>query len=105
MITFAVINVARQVEGDLMLVRVERAFTNKNKAQAFLSSLPKTKSEVVKTEAGEIECFCVRGIYEFDVEVESDEGIGPIAPPAPTEVGKLELTPEMIAKLMQLVKN
>jgi hypothetical protein len=64
---FVVLNVARQVEGDLMVVKAEKGFAEKRDAEKYLASLPRQKTEVIKTEAGEIECFSVRGIYEVDV--------------------------------------
>ncbi len=65
---FVILNVARQVEGELMVVKSECGFLEREKAEKHLASLPRQKTEVLKTEVGDIECLCVRGIYEVDIE-------------------------------------
>lgn len=73
---FIVQNVARQVEGDLMLVQVEKGFADRAGADGYLASLPKQSVQTIKTEMGSIECFCVRGVYEVEIILEGEEANG-----------------------------
>ena len=73
---FAVITVARQVEGEYVFVKTERAFKSANKADALLKSLKaqyvtpdgKWKPQQVSTPQGDAVCMCEAGIFEIEVD-------------------------------------
>lgn len=92
---YIVQNVARQVEGELIVVQVEKAYLERSHAERHLSSLSRQRTEILTTEAGQIQCFCVRGIYEVEVE----ESL--VAPPRE----KPRLTTEQIDMLQELLKE
>lgn len=74
---YIVQNVARQVEGDLMVVQVEKGFVVKDDAVQYLAELPVKSVQKVKTEIGEIECLCVRGVYEVEIAPPARNMISP----------------------------
>jgi hypothetical protein len=74
---YIVQNVARQVEGDLIVVQVEKGFISKDEANKYLTTLPRQAVQKVRTEVGEIDCFCVRGVYEVDIAPSTDNMIAP----------------------------
>lgn len=63
---FALVTIARQVEGEMVVVRFERAFTTLEKAQGCLSKL--NFSENIETPYGSLPFFCERGIHELEIE-------------------------------------
>jgi hypothetical protein len=63
-----VTNVARQVEGDYIFVQVEKAFTDKAKADEYLKSQVKYTTRNITTPAGDVECLVERGLLEVEVE-------------------------------------
>lgn len=65
---FAVISVARQVDGEFVVVKVEKAFQKASKADDFAKSLAKSYSETIPTPSGSIQCVCERGVFEIEVE-------------------------------------
>lgn len=73
---WAVITVARQIEGEYVFIMTEKAFTSAGKADALLQELKKkytTSSgqiipQKISTDNGEAECFCTVGAFELDVE-------------------------------------
>lgn len=65
---WAVFTVARQVNGEYVAVRVEKAFTRASKADEFSKGLAKNYVENIQTGSGPIECLCERGVVEIDVE-------------------------------------
>ncbi len=75
---FVVITVARQVEGDYIFIKTEKAFRHASKADAMLQSLKKDfcdeygKVKIVKvsTPSGEAECFCEVGAFTIELEEE-----------------------------------
>lgn len=75
MTLFAVITVARQIEGEYVFIKTEKAFRTAGKADALLKSLqqkyatPEGKIRPVKisTPHGEAECFCEVGAFEIEV--------------------------------------
>ena len=65
---FVIIKVARQINGELVFVKVEKAFNEQSKAEQYLTG-KNTTLENIETRSGLlIECSCERGI--FDVEIE-----------------------------------
>lgn len=65
---FAIVSLARQVDGEFCLVKTEKAFMQATKAEEFLKTLSKNFTETIQTPFGAIPCVCERGIFEIDVE-------------------------------------
>lgn len=65
---FAVISLARQVDGEYCCVKVEKAFTKASKADEFAKNLAKRYAESIPTPHGLMPCVCERGVFEIDVE-------------------------------------
>jgi hypothetical protein len=73
---FAVITVARQVEGEYVFIKTERAFKSAQKADALLKALKsqyvtpegKWKPQQVSTPQGDAVCMCEVGVFEIDVD-------------------------------------
>jgi len=76
---WAVITVARQIEGEYIFIKTEKAFEQASKAQALMDKLKKQytapdgkqKPVEIETEQGGALCRCTVGA--FNLEVESDE--------------------------------
>jgi hypothetical protein len=77
MIIYAVITTARQVDGgEMIFIKTEKAFKQAGKADVLVKQLnqsfrtPDNKYKPMKfsTEHGDVECFCVSGGFELDVE-------------------------------------
>ncbi len=67
---WAIVTVARQVNGEYVAVKVEKAFTRASKADDYSKSLAKNYVEHIQTGSGTVECLCERGVVEIDVEGE-----------------------------------
>lgn len=67
---FAVISIARQVDGEYCVVKVEKAFINSTSADNFSKQLAKRYAETIQTPNGSIECVCERGVFEIEVAEE-----------------------------------
>lgn len=73
---FAVITVARQVEGEYVFIKTERAFKSAQKADALLKALKgqyatpdgKWKPQQVSTPQGDAVCMCEAGVFELEVD-------------------------------------
>jgi uncharacterized membrane protein len=72
---FCVLTVARQIHGEYILIKTERAFTTQEKANELLYVLKaqytkdgKAVPITVTTEHGEIACHCEIGVFEVDLE-------------------------------------
>lgn len=65
---FAIITLARQVDGEYCFVKAEKAFAQASKADAYAKGLAKKYSEAIATPSGPIACVCERGVFEIDVE-------------------------------------
>jgi hypothetical protein len=72
---FAVITVARQVEGEYIFIKTEKAFSSAKKADSLLQSLKSqysTDGKVnivnIATPQGDAECFCEVGAFEIELE-------------------------------------
>jgi hypothetical protein len=73
---FAVMTIARQINGEYVFVRGEKAFTQASKADALLKQLKsqfatpegKVKPVKISTPHGDAECFCEVGAFELEVE-------------------------------------
>jgi hypothetical protein len=73
---FAVITVARQVEGEYVFIKTEKAFKSAQKADALLKTLKnqyvtpdgKWRPQQVSTPQGEAVCMCEVGVFEIDLD-------------------------------------
>lgn len=75
---YAVITVARQVEGEYVFIKTERAFKSAQKADALLKVLRnqfvtedgKWKPQMLSTGQGDVTCQCEVGVFELEVDAE-----------------------------------
>lgn len=65
---YAIVSVARQADGEYVVVKPERAYFSKDNAEKFVNSLARQYAEVIQTPTGPVECVCTRGVFELDVE-------------------------------------
>jgi hypothetical protein len=66
---FAIMNVARQLNGDMVFVKIEKAFISGSKAQEYLKTVETNTTELIQNSSGfSVECNCLRSLYEIDVE-------------------------------------
>jgi hypothetical protein len=73
---FAVITVARQIEGEYVFIKTEKAFATAAKADAYMRELktqyttPEGKSNPVSvtTQFGQAICMCEVGAFEMTIE-------------------------------------
>lgn len=65
---YAIISVARQVEGEYIVVKPERAFSARNKAEEAVNKLAKQYAETIQTPTGPVQCVCSRAVFEIEVE-------------------------------------
>ena len=70
MLVHAVLSLARQIDGEYVFVKTEKAFKQKASAEAFVAQLKKTFNEavVLNTPHGDVPCRCEIGIFELEVE-------------------------------------
>ena len=77
---FAVITVARQVDGEYVFIKTEKAFTKAAAADKFLQKLKKQYvapdgrpvPQSLSTPQGAATCLCEAGAFELELEVEGD---------------------------------
>lgn len=65
---FAIFSVARQVDGEYVIVKAEKAFLKASKADEYIKDLAKNYTETIQTPTANIQCVCERGVFELDVE-------------------------------------
>lgn len=65
---FAIISVARQCDGEFVIIKAEKAFKNASKADEYASGLAKRYAEAISTPSGLISCICERGVFELELE-------------------------------------
>jgi hypothetical protein len=73
---FAVITVARQVEGEYVFIKTEKAFASAERADALLKALKgqystpdgKWRPQNVSTPQGDAVCMCEAGVFEIEVD-------------------------------------
>jgi len=66
---FIAITVARQIEGDMSWVRVDKAHTQASEIDNYLKGYTTKHLESFNTpEFGAVECECVRGAMEVELE-------------------------------------
>lgn len=71
MIIYCVTTVGRQVEGDIVSIRFEKAFKSRTKADGFSKDLAKVYTETVSTPTGPVQFVLERGVQEVELEDES----------------------------------
>jgi hypothetical protein len=75
---YAVITVGRQVDGEYVFIKTEKAFKSAQKADSFLKSLKsqlvteegKWKPQVISTSNGDATCQLEVGVFEIEVSNE-----------------------------------
>jgi hypothetical protein len=67
---FAIMSVARQVDGEYVVLKVEKAFKKASKADEYAKNLAKKYAESIPTPSGPMACVCERGVFEIDVDEE-----------------------------------
>ena len=65
---FAIVSVARQVDGEYVVVKVDQAFAKASKADEYAKKLATNYTETIQTASGPIACVCERGVFEMEVE-------------------------------------
>ena len=65
---FAVISVARQVDGEWVCVKTEKAFKSSSSAEKYANNLARNYAEKITTASGVMNCICERGVFEIDVD-------------------------------------
>jgi hypothetical protein len=65
---FAIISIARQVDGEYCVVKIEKAYKDSSFAESYAKNLSKRYAETISTPNGPIDCVCERGIFEIDIE-------------------------------------
>ena len=66
---FFVVTIARQMEGEVVSVRFDKAFTTASKADEYAKTLAKVFNEtIVVPDYGPVNFVCERGVHEIDVE-------------------------------------
>lgn len=65
---YAIISVARQVNGEIVVVKPEKAFTDKIKATEYYTQLMKKYMENIESPNGPIQCVCERAVFEMEIE-------------------------------------
>lgn len=73
---YAVITVARQIDGEYVFIKTEKAFKSAKKADDLLRFLKKQyvdeegkwKPQKVVTPQGEANCQCEVGVFEIEIE-------------------------------------
>lgn len=74
---YAVITVGRQVEGEYVFIKTDKAFKSAQKADALVKTLRqnfvtedgKWKPQVISTPQGDATCQCEVGVFEIEVDV------------------------------------
>jgi hypothetical protein len=67
---FAIVTVARQVDGEYIVVKAEKAFKQASKADEYAGGLAKRYTESIPTPSGPIACICERGVFEMELDEE-----------------------------------
>lgn len=73
---YAVITVARQIDGEYVFIKTEKAFRTVEKADNYLKKIKnnfvtedgKWKPQLISTSNGEANCQCEVGVFEIEVE-------------------------------------
>jgi|LakMenEpi03Aug12_release.lakeMendotaPanAssembly.Ray.scaffolds.fasta_scaffold00614_85 hypothetical protein len=66
---YIIVNVARQINGEFIFVRMEKAFKDDTVAKNYLNSVESNYKDLVQNSNGfSVECMCSRGFFEVEVE-------------------------------------
>ena len=65
---FALVTIARQVDGEYCVVKVEKAYRSAQRADEESRKLARKYAESITTPSGVIQCVCERGVFEIEVE-------------------------------------
>lgn len=66
---YVIANVARQINGEFVFVKIEKAYLDSIKAEGYLKSVETQYKDLVQNSSGfSIECMCSRGIFDIEVE-------------------------------------
>ena len=65
---YIVVSVAMEIEGRLTAVKLEKGFSTSEAAQKYMSSVPKTFPDQIKTDTSTISCWCERNVQEIEIE-------------------------------------
>ena len=75
--SWIVVTTARQIDGELVLVKLEEGFSEENKANNLMNELQKKyvtptgfKEIFIQTELGEIPCYCVVSVMSVKINLE-----------------------------------
>ena len=75
---YAVITVGRQIDGEYVFIKTEKAFSSAQKADLLLRNLKmqyvtedgKWKPQTISTGQGEATCQCEVGVFEIELDKE-----------------------------------
>ena len=75
---YALITVGRQVDGEYVFIKTEKAFKSAQKADAMLKILKaqyvtedgKWKPQIISTSQGDATCQCEVGVFEIEADLE-----------------------------------
>jgi hypothetical protein len=65
---YFIVTIGRQLNGELVTVRFEKAFLELARAEMFVNGLAKQVLEKVMTPQGQVDFVCERGVHEIDIE-------------------------------------
>lgn len=66
---FCIISVARQVDGEYVVVKVEKGFADRDKASKVAEGLAvRYHEEITAPNGTSIPCICERGVFEIEIE-------------------------------------
>lgn len=65
---FIVQTIARQINGEYIVVKIEKAFSRASKADEYAKNLAKNYNETINTPSGPVQCLCERGVIEIEIE-------------------------------------
>jgi len=65
---FCVATVGRQMEGEMITIRFEKAFTQASKADEYAKTLSQSYTEMIDTPHGSVQFVCQRSVHEVEVE-------------------------------------
>jgi hypothetical protein len=66
---YIVVNVARQINGEFIFVKVEKAFKESKKAEEYANKSENPYKDLVQNSSGfSVECMCSRGVFDIEIE-------------------------------------
>ena len=65
---YFVVTIARQVDGEMLSIKFEKAFTQKDKVEQYVKDLAKMTVETIQVPGvGAVEFVCERGYHEIEM--------------------------------------